>query len=319
MGEYDGMERVRRQLGLTKEYDLVGKKNGVVIAVLDSGVAMHPDLNDQIMAFHDFSGRLGKDGKRHYFSGAYDDYGHGTHVCGILSGNGKLSKGRYRGILPEAKLIVGKVLDARGDGAAQDMIEGMQWILDLKEHEDVRLLNLSVGISNLTNIDKQEKLRKMIRRLSDAGILVICAAGNQGPAQGTLSFLGEGSQVVSVGCDDGEYFLGDPARCEYHSGRGRRNSIIRKPDVVAPGTKIMSCSSLFGFHNKGYERRSGTSMAAPIVTGCLGKVLQIDQNLSNRELVRLLTSTAVDLHKPWNQQGYGMVCPRGMLKKVMEA
>ena len=319
MGEYDGMERVRRQLGLTKEYDLVGKKNGVVIAVLDSGVAMHPDLNDQIMAFHDFSGRTGKDGKRHYFSEAYDDYGHGTHVCGILAGNGSMSGGRYRGIIPGARLVVGKILDARGDGAAEDMIRGMSWILDLKERFNVRLLNLSIGISNATKKEKREKLREMLQKLSGAGILVICAAGNQGPVQGTLSFLGDGSQVVSVGCDDGEYFAGDPARCEYHSGRGRRNAVIRKPDVVAPGTKIMSCSSLYGYHNGGYERRSGTSMATPIVTGCLGKVLQIDQNLSNRELVRLLTSTAVDLHKPWNQQGYGMDCPHGMLKKVMEA
>ena len=319
MGECDRMERVRRQLGLTKEYDLVGKKNGVVIAVLDSGVAMHPDLNDQIMAFRDFSGRTGKDGKRHYFSEAYDDYGHGTHVCGILAGSGALSGGRYRGILPDAKLIVGKILDARGDGAAEDMIKGMRWILDLKEKYNVRLVNLSVGISNSTKQEKQDKLRVMLQELSDAGVLVICAAGNHGPANGTLSFLGERSHVVSVGCDDGEYFLGDPARCESHSGRGRRNAVIRKPDVVAPGTKIMSCSSLYGFHNGGYERRSGTSMATPIVTGCLGRVLQIDQNLSNRELVRLLTSTALDLHKPWNQQGYGMVCPRGMLKKLMEA
>lgn len=312
------MDRVRRQLGLTKEYDLVGDKNSVTIAVLDSGVAMHPDLKDIIVAFHDFSGRTGKDGKRHYYSEPYDDYGHGTHVCGILAGNGNLSGGRYRGILPEAGLIVGKVLDARGDGTAEDMIEGMQWILDLKERRDVRLLNLSVGIANLTNIKKQQKLYATIKRLSDAGILVICAAGNQGPAHGTLSFLGEGSQVVSVGCDDGEYFLGDPARCEYHSGRGRRNALIRKPDVVAPGTKITSCSSLYPIRNNGYERRSGTSMATPIVTGCLGKVLQIAPNLSNRELIRLLTSTSVDLHKPWNQQGYGMICPRAMFQKAMK-
>lgn len=313
------MDRVRRQLGLTKEYDYVGKNDGFTIAVLDSGVVLHPDLKDMIVAFRDFSGRNGKDGKRHYYSEAYDDYGHGTHVCGILAGNGALSGGKFRGIIPGARLVVGKILDSRGDGAAEDMIKGMRWILELKEKFNVRLLNLSIGISNSTKKEKQDKLREMLQKLSEAGILVICAAGNQGPAQETISFLGDGSLVVSVGCDDGEYFLGDPARCEYHSGRGRRNAILRKPDVVAPGTKITSCSSLYAFRNHGYERRSGTSMATPIVTGCLGKVLQIDQNLSNRELKRLLTSTATDLHKPWNQQGYGMVCPHAMLKRVMEA
>lgn len=315
------MDRVRRQLGLTKEYVYLGDKSDVTIAVLDSGVASHPDLKDRIVAFHDFSGRIQKDGKRHGSFRPYDDYGHGTHVCGILAGNGGLSNGRYRGIIPEAKLVVGKILDARGDGAAEDMIEGMRWILDVREKYGVRLLNLSVGISNTTKKEKQEKLYVMLNALSEAGILVICAAGNQGPGQGSLSFLGAGNFVISVGCDDGEYFKGDPARCEYHSGRGRRGTILRKPDVVAPGTKISSCSSLCqnASCGNGYERRSGTSMATPIVTGCLGRVLQINQNLSNWELKRLLTSTATDLHKPWNQQGYGMICPQAMLQKAMKA
>ena len=159
----------------------------------------------------------------------------------------------------------------------------------------------------------------MLEKLTDHGILVLCAAGNKGPAAGSLSFLGESDRVISVGCHDGEYFRGDPTRCASHSGRGDRNSVLRKPDIVAPGTRIKSCS---GRYQKGmrtefaYEVRSGTSMATPIVTGCLARVLQLEPRLTAKELKKLLTSTATDLGEPWNHQGWGMVCPRGMLEQV---
>jgi len=313
------MDRVRRQLGLTDAYLARLHGQTVTVAVLDSGIKQHPDLKEALFAFHDFTGQSGKAGRRYFYQTPYDDYGHGTHVCGILAGNGSLSFGRYQGICPGMRLVVGKVLDERGDGSVEEMLEGMHWVLETQSQYETRLLNLSVGIANLCSKGKEEKLRAMLEKLTDHGILVLCAAGNKGPAAGSLSFLGESDRVISVGCHDGEYFRGDPTRCASHSGRGDRNSVLRKPDIVAPGTRIKSCS---GRYQKGmrtefaYEVRSGTSMATPIVTGCLARVLQSEPGLTAKELKKLLTSTATDLGEPWNQQGWGMVCPRAMLEQV---
>ena len=101
------MDRVRKLTGaeplLTKGF--TGK--GITAAILDSGIYPHPDLKERIVDFRDFlNGR----------TGCYDDYGHGTHVAGILAGNGKLSRGRYRGIAPDCRLLPVKVLDRRGNG-----------------------------------------------------------------------------------------------------------------------------------------------------------------------------------------------------------
>lgn len=339
------MFRVRTQLGLTDAYDREMREmmkrrrfmqtenqaeSKIGIAVLDSGVALHPDIKDSVMAFRDFiteKSSFAHDGKIAFkksraLSGSdfletqpYDDYGHGTHVCGILCGNGMLSDGKYRGIFPEGRLIVGKVLDSWGDGCAEDMIEGMRWVLQQKDSYGIRLLNISVGISGLKDREKLHGLQDMLLRITKAGILVICAAGNKGPSAGTLSALGEMPEIISVGCHDGNYFRMDPRRCDHYCSRGKERAIPRKPDVVAPGTCIISCSrkylngSRFG---NSYEERSGTSMSAPIVTGCLGRVLQMNPSLSPTQLRRILTRSAKDLGEPWNKQGWGMVQPKKM-------
>lgn len=306
------MDRVRKQLGLTENWYLDRKKRNVTVAVLDSGMANHPDLREAILTFRDFTR------KKWQMQLPYDDYGHGTHVCGILCGNGKMSGGKYQGICPEIQLVVGKVLDQRGDGSAEEMLSGMEWVLEVKKEYDVRLLNLSVGIAQLRNQIKQGKLKEMTERLYEEGILTVCAAGNKGPFPGTLSFLGEGECAISVGCHDGAYFRGDPYRCESYSGRGRHGACPRKPEVVAPGTRIRSCSALWqrGVMEASYEARSGTSMAAPIVTGCLAIALEECPEASPRKLKKILTSTATDLGEPWNKQGWGMVCPRKMVEAL---
>ena len=92
----------------------------------------------------------------------------------------------------------------------------------------------------------------------------------------------------------------------------------RKPDVVAPGTRITSCSAAWRMSGGriSYEARSGTSMATPIVTGCLALALQADLRLTAKELKNLMISTATDLGESWNKQGWGMVNPLGMLERL---
>ena len=300
------------QLGIRDNDPMVIHGEPVTVAVLDSGISAHPDLSGALRAFQDFTANARRE--------PYDDYGHGTHVCGILCGSGALQHGKYQGICPGAGLVVGKVLDRRGDGSVEEMLAGMEWILRLRKQYDLKLLNVSVGISKLLQSWKETRLRKALERLSDSGILVICAAGNKGPMPGTLSMLGESREVISVGCHDGAYFAWDPDRCENCSGRGNQSRFPRKPDVVAPGTRIHSCSSTYRAGmplEYGYESRSGTSMATPIVTGCLARLLRIRPELSAGELRRILTASAKDLGEPWNKQGWGMVSPADMQRAAL--
>lgn len=239
-------------------------------------------------------------------------------MCGILCGDGSLSSGLYRGIAPNCRLVMGKVLDENGDGMTDNMLEGMQWVLENKERYKIRVLNISVGIGNLSQIEKENALRRQIERLWESGIAVVCAAGNKGPEDGTISSVGGSGKVITVGCHDGTYCQDNPKRCETYSGRGAFASYIRKPDVVAPGTDIVSCNVHYQrIHNKirnAYIAKSGTSMATPIVAGAIALLLQKYPDMDNEEVKQRLTYTATDLGEVWNKQGWGMVNVKRLLE-----
>lgn len=301
------MQRVREQVGAEPLEELPG--SGVTVAVLDTGIARHPDLLGKLVCFHDFVGHRNL---------MYDDNGHGTHVCGIICGNGSLSEGRYRGMAPNTRLVVGKVLDDKGDGSTENMLEGLKWILAVREKYQIRVLNISIGIGNLAEAEKERALQEQIEAVWDSGIVVVCAAGNKGPGNGSISSVGGSSKVITVGCHDGEFCRDNPRRCESYSGRGNLHSPIRKPDIVAPGTDIMSCNmqyqKIHGKIRNAYVTKSGTSMATPVVAGAVALTLQKYPEMTNDELKQKLTLTATDLGEPWNKQGWGMVHVKRLLK-----
>ena len=309
------MQRVREQVE-----DISGDRTdggaGITMALLDTGVAPHPDLEGKILRFHDFVSEsvlpnLG-DGI------SYDDNGHGTHVAGILCGSGQLSGGRYRGLAPGARLVVGKVLDENGDGSTEAMLQGLDWVMALREQYRIRILNISVGIGDLDDKQKERTLREKLEKLWQLGMLVVCAAGNKGPGNDTVSSVGGNSKVVTVGCHDGSFRAGVPWRCENYSGRGIPGAAVRKPDLVAPGTDIVSCNGscyrLRGRWLNAYVTKSGTSMATPIVSGAAALCLQKYPSMTNEECKQKLQYTATDLGAPWNQQGWGMVNVRRLLR-----
>lgn len=302
------MQRVREQIEDIYGNRLIGG-SGITIAVLDTGIGKHPDLYGRTLCFKDFVDERNL---------MYDNNGHGTHVCGILCGSGKLSQGRYRGLAPGARLVVGKVLDQRGDGSTEHMLEGLEWVLSVREKYEIRILNISVGIGSLAESEKERALQEMIHRVWDAGILVVCAAGNKGPGNDSISAVGGSSRVMTVGCHDGEFEKENTGRCETYSGRGAAGTSPRKPDIVAPGTSIISCNAN-GFGVQGHTRnlyvaKSGTSMATPIVSGAAALALQKYPAMSNEECRQKLQYSATDLRIPWNQQGWGMVNVRRLLE-----
>ena len=302
------MYRVKKQVGCSEALQY-NQENKVTIAVLDTGVARHPDLEDSILDFCDFV-----DGKKT----AYDDSGHGTHVCGIACGNGRLSEGRYCGMAPQAGLVVGKVLDKKGDGELLSMLRGIDWVMENREKWNIRILNVSVGVGQLMNELKEKILREKLEEAWKEGILVVCAAGNNGPECGTLSDIGNSPRLITVGCHDGKYFKDKVNRCASYSGRGGKFATFRKPDIVAPGTEIISCNTACHKNRTGYNNayisKSGTSMATPIISGALALLLQKYPSYDNETAKRKLLFSATDLQEPWYQQGWGMVNVGRMLE-----
>lgn len=296
------MERVRKQIGYeeVERQGLTGK--GIGIGVLDSGVFLHPDFDYRVRGFRDFV--YGK-------KAPYDDLGHGTHVCGILAGNGKLSRGRYMGMAPKADLYVGKVLDKQGNGDINILLEGLKWLLENKDYFHLKLINVSVGTRNQKDDKnwkkKEESIEELEKEIYKAGILLVTAAGNFGPKPKTLSLLGEDEDTISVGCHDGAYRLPGKKMCEDYSGRGPSKYVMKKPDIVAPGTEIISCGM------RTYIRKSGTSMSTPIITGALALAMEKYPDKSPEEIKRKLIYSAKDLGEPFTKQGWGMVNLKKML------
>lgn len=313
------MDRIIRQLRIDeikKRYlhlvsNIDNKNQGTVIAVLDSGMCpSHPDIYGKAIAFYDFV---------NHRKNLYDDYGHGTHICGCIGGNGKMSNGKYEGIAGNTRFVIGKVLDKNGDGMIKNMLEGIEWVLTNRERYHIQILNISIGTGNGY---QKEEYRQIIQLMDEAwkeGILVVCAAGNSGPKEDSISHIGIGQNSITVGCHEGEYESRFRNTCQKHSGVGNGRETVRKPDIVAPGTEVCSCQALtIGRKEKRlkyYCKKSGTSMATAVVSGVASLFFELNQDATNEYCKRKMIYTAKDLGEAWSKQGYGMIQPYEMMKK----
>lgn len=272
---------------------LTGK--GVGVAILDTGIFPHKDFDNRITAFTDMV---------HGNKLPYDDNGHGTHISGIIGGNGLASDGRYQGMAPECSLISVKVLDQKGNGYASDVLSGLKWIEEHKKEFNIRIVNISVGSFNRKGMSENSALVKGVNAAWDAGFVVVVAAGNMGPGRQTITTPGISRKVITVGCsdDDKEVDVAGNRMIDY-SGRGPTSACICKPDVVAPGCNVVSCSNKEGR----YMVKSGTSMATPLVSGAIALLLQKYPNMTNKDVKLRLRERCMDLGRPQNQQGWGML------------
>ena len=136
----------------------------------------------------------------------------------------------------------------------------------------------------------------------DAGIVVVVAAGNMGPAAGTITVPGNSPKVITVGAYDD---CGFPGGC--YSGRGPTPDCVCKPEITAPGSGIRSCSSLYHLSGQRYCAKSGTSMAAPVVSGAIALLLEKEPDLSNVEVKMRLKGCARDMRLAKSRQGWGLI------------
>ncbi|WP_070088999.1 S8 family peptidase [Merdimonas faecis] len=265
------MDRVKKIINYWCK-DTEGKTclgRGITAAVLDTGISPHPDLKGRIRGFQDLV---------HHRRDLYDDSGHGTHVAGILLGDGRMSGGILSGVAPEAAVVALKVLDEKGDGSVENILAGLRWVRENRRRYGIRIVNLSVGAKADLDAGKEQEFLRGVEQLWDEGLVVIVSAGNQGPARGTVAVPGTSRKVITVGA------LKTNERIQDISGRGPTKDCVVKPDLLAPGYQILSCRNQFGRRTGYYTVKSGTSMAAPVATGAAALYLSKYPGATNAEV-----------------------------------
>ena len=330
-----GARAVQAEMGFTGA--------GVGVAVIDSGItSWHDDLGydgvsttvrtkagQRVVGFVDFVNGS---------TSQYDDNGHGTHVAGTVAGNGYDSYGARAGIAPEAHLVGLKVLDSRGRGVISDVIAALDWIVTNRAAHNIRVANLSVGAA-VTESYNTDPLTVAARRAAEAGIVVVAAAGNlgknaQGHTQyGAITAPGNAPWVLTVGAysHQGTVGRGDDVVAAYSSRGPAAVDYESKPDVVAPGTGIVSLSDptstfystkashLFAGSRptsyKPYLSLSGTSMAAPVVAGTVALMMQANPTLTPNMVKAILQYTAQE-YRNYDAltQGAGFLNSRGAVQ-----
>lgn len=268
---------------------------GIGVCILDTGIYEHIDFTGRIWAFYDFLAfkRL-----------PYDDNGHGTHVAGLVAGDGTASMGKYRGAAPGCGIISLKVLDRYGTGSQDDVLRALRWIREYRQQYRIRVVNISVG-TTCNSKRNHARLLESVEQLWDEGVVVVTAAGNQGPRPGSITAPGSSKKVITVGSSD--LLEGRSAI----SGRGPTAECVCKPDIVAPGNKIMSCVPGKPYS---YGVKSGTSMSTPLVTGAIACALEKNPALTNTDIKTMLMNSAEDMGLPQNLQGWGKFNRRKFLK-----
>ena len=300
-----GATVVRRNLG----YD----GSGVGVAVIDSGaLAAHDDLMGSngapvIDRFVDFVGGQ---------NGPYDDYGHGTHVAGIIAGNGYDSNGARAGIAPGVRLTVLKVLDRKGDGLISDVIAALDYVVANKDELNIRVVNLSVatGVYESYNTDPltlaaetvvrsrcrgrgrggQQRPRRRMDAIRHGGVtapgnapwvLTVGASSHMGTidrADDTIaSFSSRGPTAHRLRRETGSRRARRGDRVTQRSGE---HSLFDKIAISAAGTVATSYLP--------YLSLSGTSMSAPVVTGTVALMLQANPSLTPNAVKAILQYTA---------------------------
>jgi subtilisin family serine protease len=270
--------------------------SGIVVAVLDSGIATHTALGNRVIAHVNLvSTEPGTSG---------DPFGHGTHVAGIIGGSATaatyVTNQFAGGSAPNVSLVDVRVLGADGSGLTSDVIAGINWVVAHKSTYRIRVLNISLG-HPVTEPAASDPLVQAVEHAVAAGITTVVSAGNYGmtssgvPELGGITSPGNAPDAITVGAIDTNYTV-DPSDDQIapYSSRGPTEyDFAVKPDVVAPGTHIVSCEvpgsylsvtfpqwHVAGSGKNAYMRLSGTSMATAVVSGGAALLLNAAPSLS---------------------------------------
>ncbi|WP_433349674.1 S8 family peptidase [Micromonospora sp. CA-111912] len=265
---------------------------GVKVAVLDTGIdESHPDFAGKIIEARSFvEGETARDG-----------HGHGTHVASTIVGSGAASGGKYKGVAPGAKLLIGKVLGDAGTGSDTEIIAGMQWAAE----QGAKIVSISVGGAFT---DGTDPMSQTVNELSaQYGMLFVIAAGNSGRSgPRTIEAPGVADGALTVAAVTKQDEMAD------FSSRGPRlGNFGLKPDIAAPGVDITAAkadgTALGPVVDDSYTTISGTSMATPHVSGAAAILAQQHPDWSGQKLKAVLTSTSKNDGFSSYEQGAGRV------------
>ena len=281
---------------------------GVGVAVVDTGV--DGALPDFATKNHGGSRVVASAVANADATTATDSYGHGTDVAGIIAGNGDSRGtgdplyGRYIGVAPNANLISIKVSDETGKASVLDVIYGLQFAVEHQSQLNIRVINLSLN-STTPQSYRTDPLDAAVESAWMHGIVVVASAGNRGNASDAVQYApANDPYVITVGGVD-ENGTANPSgdTIASWSSLGRTQDGVQKPDVYAPGAHIVSVlapNSVFATScstcivgNGQYIQTSGTSMAAPVISGLVADLLQIHPNWTPDQVKGDLASSAV--------------------------
>jgi len=306
--------------------------SNIGIAVLDTGVATHADLDPNIVQYSFLNSAypvpditngeiatLNSDPRE-------DLFGHGTHVAGILAGSGAESEDDFKGSATSAKVLSLQVLDNNGGGSMSDVMAALDWLLVYGSYFDIRVVNLSLGKS-ISESNTTDPLVVAVENLWDAGMVVVVAAGNEGNAGSmTITSPGNSRKVITVGSltdnGTGADFTDDYVS-SFSSTGPTIGDLVLKPDLVAPGNRIVAtitadaklaqklsgrvknckeslCTSI-------YLEMSGTSMATPLTSAAVALMLDKDPTLSPASVKARLMRSARKIDSDASTAGAGVL------------
>jgi serine protease AprX len=274
----------------------------VGVAVVDAGINWQQDLytksgQNRVVANVRFNTDFNQT--------TFDNFGHGSHIAGIVGGNGSASNGQYIGVAPMANIINVKVSNDDGSTSTSKVVAGLQWVLENRARYNIRVVNLSLN-STVSESYHTNPLNAAVEILWFNGIVVVVSAGNSG--SGAIYPPANDPFVITVGAadDKGTTNLVDDVVTTF-SAYGTTQDGFAKPDLVAPGRNIIS---LLGNVNgviptqhpanrvdNAYFRMSGTSMSAPMVAGAAALLLEDEPNLNPDQVKYRLKATA---NKTWS-------------------
>ena len=271
-------------------YNACGR--GVTIAVVDSGVYAHPDLGTRLLASVD----LTQDPPLFSIGALGDPGGHGTHVAGLIAGDGTASGFAYTGTAPCAQIVSVRVLDANGRSTTSTVLRGLQWVLANRTAYGIRVVNLSLGADAAASYH-MSLLSAAVEALTLAGVTVVAAAGNGGPIAETIISPAADPFVLAVGALDdlGTTKPSDDVVATFSARGPSKVDNLAKPDLVAPGRRVVSLLSpgstlatlyperrvtASGATSPQYLMLSGTSMSAAIVSGLVALLLEREPTLT---------------------------------------
>ncbi|MDI3422733.1 S8 family serine peptidase [Streptomyces luteolus] len=276
------------QIGSPEAWQAGITGKGVKVAVLDTGVDDgHPDLVGRIAASESFI-----EGQE-----VADKDGHGTHVTSTVGGSGAGSDGKEKGVAPGAELAVGKVLSDEGSGTESQIIAGMEWAA---KDVDAKIVSMSLGSREPS--DGTDPMAQAVNTLTEeTGALFVVAAGNSG-APGSIGSPGAADSALTVGAVDA-----DDRAADFTSRGPRHGDQALKPDLSAPGVRILAARSQLAEGSGLYTSMSGTSMATPHIAGVAALLAEKHPDWTGQQLKDALMSSAKTLPDSPYDLGAGRV------------